>query len=223
MLVYKVTNLINDKVYIGYTTRTLAERIRGHVYKSRYKKGKHYHYIFLDAIRKYGIDNFKWEVLHTCTNIEECCNMEIYYIKTLNSITPNGYNLTEGGNGGIQSDETKIKISLSLKEYYKLNPWTNKITTEERSKYGKIAAETRKINGNMAKSGNKQSEKSKQLMSNTKNEKNKIKWLNVKTNEIVELSLTKVAEYCNLSVGVFNHLKNGRQKQTKCGWTYLGR
>jgi hypothetical protein len=32
-----------------------------------------------------------------------------------------------------------------------------------------------------------------------------------------------MAEYCNLSIGVFNHLKNGKQKQTKCGWTYIGR
>ena len=56
-------------------------------------------------------------------------------------------------------------------------------------------------------------------MSETKNNKNKIKWFNIKTNESVELSLTKMSEYTNLSIGTFSHINQGRQKQTKCGWT----
>jgi hypothetical protein len=57
-------------------------------------------------------------------------------------------------------------------------------------------------------------------MSETKNELNKVKWLNVSTGEEKYLSPTKMSEYTKLSVGVFNHLKNGRQIKTKCGWTY---
>lgn len=48
-----------------------------------------------------------------------------------------------------------------------------------------------------------------------------ITWFNVKTNESVTLSLIKMAEYTNLSTGTFKHLKQGRQKQTKCGWTFI--
>ena len=55
----------------------------------------------------------------------------------------------------------------------------------------------------------------------TKNEKNKIKWINIKSNETIELSLTKMAEYCKMTPGTFSHIKQGRSKSTKCGWTIL--
>jgi predicted GIY-YIG superfamily endonuclease len=54
-LVYKVTNSINDKIYIGITTKTIEERQKDHLKKSR--KGKSY--AFQDAIASYGIDVFK--------------------------------------------------------------------------------------------------------------------------------------------------------------------
>jgi group I intron endonuclease len=223
MIIYCAKNLVNGKMYVGYTTKPLSERIKIHLYKSRCKTNKHYFYLFPQAIRKYGIENFKWEILCECSSIKECCEMEKFYIKTINTISPNGYNLTEGGNGGIQNDETKIKISNSLKKHYELNGWRDNVSKEVRSEAAKQAWVTKRNNGYISPTGFTQSEESKNKMSESKNEKNKIKWLNIKTNEKVELSLTKMAEYCNLSIGVFNHLKNGKQKQTKCGWTYIGR
>ena len=224
MIIYCATNLVNGKRYIGYTTKTLGERIKIHLYKSRCKTNKHYFYLFPLAIRKYGIENFKWEILCECSSIEECCEMEKFYIRTINTITPNGYNLTEGGNGGIQSDETKEKISFSLKKYYSENkhPWEN-LTTEKRKEWAKKAAINKKNNGYKYPTGFTRCEESKLKMSETKNELNKTNWENVITGEKICLSPTKMAEYTNLSVGVFNHLKNGRQKQTKCGWTYIGK
>jgi hypothetical protein len=58
-------------------------------------------------------------------------------------------------------------------------------------------------------------------MSLTKNELNKIKWFNVYTLETLELSLTDMSKKTGLSIGAFNHLKQGRQLQTKCGWKLI--
>lgn len=58
-------------------------------------------YLFKKALRKYGEENFKWEVIIQCSSLTECQEKEKYYIKKYNTISPYGYNLTEGGNGGI--------------------------------------------------------------------------------------------------------------------------
>ena len=59
MIVYKITNLINGKVYIGQTVRSLEERYRGHIQRAN----KGYMGKLYPAMRKYGIDNFKPEVI----------------------------------------------------------------------------------------------------------------------------------------------------------------
>lgn len=225
MIVYLATNLINNKKYVGYTTKSLDERKKTHYYKSRSENNKHYFYLLPIAIRKHGFDNFKWEVLFETDSLEEVQKKEIYYIKLLKTITPNGYNLTEGGNGGIQSEHTKMKISKSVKEYWSLNKekhhWS-KLNTEQRSEWAQKAWETKINNGYTAKKGFTRSKESNLKHSETKNELNKKNWFNLITGEQICLSPTKMSEYTKLSVGVFNHLKNGKQKQTKCGWTYVG-
>jgi group I intron endonuclease len=225
MIVYIAKNLVNGKDYIGYTTKSLDERIKSHLYNSMNKSDKHYFYLFKQAIRKYGIDSFQWEILTECTSVDECCDLEKFYIKKLNTISPNGYNLTEGGNGGIQSEETRLKISNTVKEHWANNKenhhWFN-IDQQKRTEWAVKSWETKRNSGYTYPTGFTRSDESKIKMSQTKNEKNKTRWLNIKTNEIIFLSPTKMAEHCNLSVSVFNHLKNGRQKQTKCGWTHLG-
>lgn len=221
MIVYLATNLINGKKYVGYTTKELSERIKGHIRKSKNKRDKHYFYLFQNALRKYGPDNFAWEILHSCDNLDEVTKMEISFIKELNTISPKGYNLTEGGNGGIQSQETKDKISQSLKRHFEINGWKDNVSKETRSKAAKEAWTTKLKNGYIPRKDFKLTEDSKNKISETKNSLNKLRWLNVNTNEMVELSLTKMAKYCNLSIGTFSHLKSGRSKSTKCGWTYV--
>jgi len=221
MIVYLVTNIINNKQYVGYTTKTLEERKKTHLYKSNSKTSSHYFYLFKKALRKYGVENFKWEIIFQCNSLTECQEKEKYFIKKYNTISPNGYNLTEGGNGGIQSDETKEKISKSVKNYWENNKekhnWSN-LTSEDRAKYAKKAWKHKKASGYKPKKGYTISAEGKLNMSETKNEKNKIKWININTNEVVILSCTKMAEYTGLSVGTFNHIKNARQEKTKCGW-----
>ncbi len=90
-VIYKITNLINGKIYVGQTKRSLKKRIREHCI-SKNTNG------IEGAIKKYGIDNFKVEVIEECP-VEMLNEREIFWIKELNSKAPNGYNLTDGGEG----------------------------------------------------------------------------------------------------------------------------
>ena len=94
-LVYKVTNAIDSKTYIGVTTKTIEERKKDHLKKS--KKGKSYP--FQIAIATYGIDAFIWEQIDTAFNTDELAKKEKEYILKYNS-KEEGYNSDEGG--GIQ-------------------------------------------------------------------------------------------------------------------------
>ncbi len=109
MIIYLVTNLINQMKYVGQTTRTLKQRKSSHLSSS--KKGSTYY--LHRAIRKYGAENFKWEVIYNATSEEELNEKETYFIKEYNTNSQDGYNLTEGGRGirgWKHSELTKEKI-----------------------------------------------------------------------------------------------------------------
>jgi len=100
MIVYKTTNLINGKIYIGQTTIKNDNYIgSGTVMK--------------EAIKKYGKKIFKKEIIEVCDSIEQLNSREEYWISFYNSFVPNGYNLREGGNYSHHSEATKLKISKS--------------------------------------------------------------------------------------------------------------
>lgn len=63
MIIYKCTNIINDKIYIGKTSKTLEWRMKIHKQSSSYDDS-----LFYRAIRKYGFEKFKWEIIKTCKN-----------------------------------------------------------------------------------------------------------------------------------------------------------
>ncbi len=106
-VIYKFTNKINNKIYIG-KTQNLKKRISTHIRLSKNPKNR-----FHLAIKKYGINNFKVEVLKVCKNQIDLSEREQYYISYFKSIKK-GYNLTEGGTGGdvfsFQSPERKQEI-----------------------------------------------------------------------------------------------------------------
>lgn len=221
MIVYKATNKENGKVYIGYTSKTLEERKLEHLAKSKSKGDKHYFYLFKEAIRKYGFFCFEWEIICECNSIDECYEKEKHFIKEMNTISPDGYNLTEGGNGGVQSKETRNKISKSVKKYWSENKESNNLinaSSEQRSEWAKKSWEVKKNNGYKSPSGFKRDKSSKTKMSNTKNKKNALNWANIITGEKISLSCTKMSEYTDLSIGTFSHIKHGRMEKTKCGW-----
>lgn len=108
MIIYKATNLINNKIYIGQTVLNLQTRKKQHENSHKYKSC----YSFSKAIKKYGKDNFKWEVIDTASTIEELNEKESYYINSYKSlISENGYNLKGGGSNSFLTEEVKKKIS----------------------------------------------------------------------------------------------------------------
>jgi group I intron endonuclease len=140
MIIYKITNKINGKIYIGQTTQSLRDRKNNHVADSkRNRKGRVASKISR-AIQKYGITNFLFEEICTTNSIDELNNLECYYIGIYNSTNDKiGYNLLNGGHqNGRHSEESKIKMSISSKKVadsVKGNHWNaGRIPTPEKTK-----------------------------------------------------------------------------------------
>lgn len=112
MIIYKVTNKGNRKVYIGQTTGNLDKRMLEHICNSI----NGYKGYFLNALRKYKQENFIWEVIRICNSVKSLNVWEQYYILYYGSFGKDGYNLTNGGegtSGHIVSKKTRNKLSIS--------------------------------------------------------------------------------------------------------------
>ena len=134
MYVYKITNTINNKVYIGITQSIEKRRIQHFNCKKKHP--------LYNAIKKYGKNNFTFEVIDTSNDRKSLCELEKYYIKLYNSNDRKyGYNITSGGedNKGtsnpratLTEDEVilirklRYENSLTCSEAHKL--FSNKIS-----------------------------------------------------------------------------------------------
>ena len=111
--IYKATNTINKKVYIGFDCNW-PNRVYSHKSRSTEKNNIK----FYNSIRKYGWDNFVWEVIYQSKDGEHTLNvMEPFFIKENNSFKK-GLNSTLGGEGTLgrpTSKMTKSKIGKALK------------------------------------------------------------------------------------------------------------
>ncbi len=108
--IYKITNLKNNKVYIGQTKRHWKVRKSDHRY--RLKKGDHRNPHLQSSYNKYGPETFEFEVLEECST-SKVDERECYWIEKYNACNRLlGYNLEKGGNGNKElSDETRAKLS----------------------------------------------------------------------------------------------------------------
>lgn len=108
--VYKITNKVTGKIYIGITNQGSGARYRHHWYESRIGEPSPIH----KSMAKYGEENFTLEIIDFAETYEELKEKEKFWIKKFNSTDRNiGYNLTEGGDGTFgrtHSEETKDKI-----------------------------------------------------------------------------------------------------------------
>jgi group I intron endonuclease len=112
--VYLARNKINGKLYVGKTICKLSKRQRAHRCDGLHGKvtglGR--------AIAKYGFDNFEWSVLAESNDPAELVRLEVEFIANLQTKAPNGYNLTDGGEGVVgytPSAETRKKMSVARK------------------------------------------------------------------------------------------------------------
>lgn len=163
--IYKYTNLINGKVYIGQTKHTLEERaING----TNYKGSTH----FYNAIQKYGWDNFKPEILEDDLSLGEANQLEEYYISKYNSTNPDiGYNISPGGKNNKISDKTKKIISMKAIERYK-DKTKNPMYGKKHSKTSKSIMSEKKKGCNNPMYGRKESEETKLKRRKTCQERN---------------------------------------------------
>ena len=117
---YKITNTINNKVYIGqaishrknnnkYTPKGMEGRYKEHIKESNIKQKYHCNALN-NAFRTYGVENFTVEHLYNC-KIEDANKLETYEIQKHNSLVPNGYNINTSSNSLLPCDEMRTKIS----------------------------------------------------------------------------------------------------------------
>ena len=104
--IYKITNLINGHSYIGLSTH-IEDRWQYH--KTKYNWEREKDKLLYKAIIKYGIDNFKFEVLEECSP-EQLSDKEKYYIEKYDTYH-NGYNMTTGGEDHHGESHPKHKLS----------------------------------------------------------------------------------------------------------------
>jgi len=105
--IYKITNKINGKAYIGFTSRSVEERLQEH----RRAFGNK---ILYKAIRKYGWDNFTKEVIFESWDPKWCLNeIETFFIKIFDTYH-NGYNMTFGGEGTLGYEKVVSEKTKSI-------------------------------------------------------------------------------------------------------------
>lgn len=125
--IYVIKNKCNNKVYIGQTTQRVEERFKQHLKLLKTNSKQLIH----KAIKKYGKENFYYEVLVTnISSLEELNKLEEDFIKKYNSLTPNGYNLCLGGNQPRNSKAFSLEEEKCMVDKYKNGYSTRKIAEE---------------------------------------------------------------------------------------------
>lgn len=158
--VYRATNLVNNKVYIGFT-KNWPQRINGHNYDSRY--GNAEHKAFYKALKKYGWENFVWEAIYQSKDENHTLKvMEPYFIREYRSWVGfedcNGYNITLGGEGA-----SGYKRTIELIESHRQKMKGRKFTKEHISK--RVASFKKTMNGRGTFAGKKHTEEARKKMS----------------------------------------------------------
>lgn len=174
MVIYKITNLITNKIYIGKDESNTSY----YMGSGKYIK---------NSIKKHGIENFKKDIIEYCIDSKHLAIREIFWINELNSTNPLiGYNLTDGGNGGNtfkhktedELNAIKKKLSDVRKGKSSWNAGTKYMYTYE-DMYGKEKAEALKKHRSLTSSKRRLSEITKENMSiNRKGKRVGVKWIN---------------------------------------------
>lgn len=138
--IYKITNSVNDKSYIGFSCN---EPIQGRIKDHLSGKGNQ---LIASAILKYGRDAFEYKILEANVFDAFLPDLEMYYIAKFNTVAPSGYNLTHGGEGfGTPSEIVRRKISVANKGK-KREPFSaeHRHKLSEANKGKRLSAQTRR-------------------------------------------------------------------------------
>src|SRR5438128_1892521 len=110
MLVYVIRNTVNGKHYVGKTMQTIARRWSNHLSLARRGGKRPFH----RAIRKYGAEAFQTVMECRVESLHLLSPAEMAFVSSFNAKVPNGYNLTDGGEGSVgwkPTEETRSKMS----------------------------------------------------------------------------------------------------------------
>lgn len=196
-VIYKITNNINGKSYIGQTVRSVEVRIKEHIRKSC---------IMSRAFKKYGIENFTIEIIDSAYSEEELNKKEIYWISKFDTFK-NGYNLCEGGgqtSGYHHTEEAKKKMSNTriLK---------GDQIGENNNFYGKHHSEEQRKKWSKQRRGRKLTDEWKQKISDNSSIKKKV--INIDTKEVFN-SVREAAEFYGLKDTHISRVCKGKRKRT---------
>lgn len=213
--IYRLTNTVNGKIYIGLTNN-YKKRLREHSYASN-------DYYISRAIKSYGWESFTSEVLETTSSLSKAREREKHYISELCSNNPTiGYNLTEGGEGtlGFSPNATsRAKISKA-KTGRTLSP-SHRQAISDSNKGRTHSPKTRnligeKLKGNKNFLGHKHSSETKERLSELKS-----KTWHIVSPEGEKLEVANLRRFClnnNLSPSAMSRVMSGKKRHHK-GWT----
>ena len=205
MLIYKITNMINNKVYIGQTTKSLEQRLKTHKRDSISKNS-----YFYQAVRKYGWDNFSAEIIEdNITDIDTLNEREQYWIKYYNSFLDKtkGYNSTSGGKNYTMTREEREKRRYRV--LGNKNPMYGKPSPNK----GKKLSEEHKKKISLANKNNKRDRTSE-------NNPSSKPIINITQNQYFD-SITDACHFYNIShTAIMNHLKGKSNTCIGCKWRY---
>ncbi len=211
MIVYKITNNKNEKVYVGSTNYSLENRMIRH--KSVDKKGTKKSKLYL-AFKEIGFENFKAETIENCSTKEEMAAKEIYWIGKFNSIE-NGYNTNLiTARNSFKKDIFSMEIETGIIRKYS--------TSEEKQNLNKSKISDA-ANGNRFSHDEKfwsfenndkiWSEKKEAFENRTKGKWNAIKIKNLTTGEIFESLVAASKKY---KIRGSNDLKIACKEKKEC-------
>lgn len=174
MIIYGIINKLNSKIYVGLSVKDDINSPQSRPYQHLQGTGRSSSKLVFQAVQKYGIENFLVIILHRsdCTR-EELKELEKWYILQFNTIAPNGYNLTAGGDGftGKHMEASKKKTSISNKIAQNM-PETKK----KKSESEKIAQNKPEHKKKLSEIRNNKSDKEKEITRKKQSDSNKIAW-----------------------------------------------
>lgn len=132
--IYKIVCSVNDKTYVGYTSKGADARFQTHLLNARWKRKT----ALYDAIRCYGSEAFSVSVLLACSTHTEACEQEKRFIAELGTLLPLGYNMTEGGDGVPLTEDQRERANAKKRG----RCYPKQLVANQRRKGTKAAPET---------------------------------------------------------------------------------
>ena len=220
--VYCFTNKINSKKYVGITSN-MERRFKQH------KSARNRCPVFSNAIKKYGFENFEFKILNENLSSKDAKLIEKQLIKDFNTLVPNGYNRTEGGDTSVKHSVESIEKIKEANRLYRLNnpdPRKGKLHSEETKKLLSELA-LKRINrpcgvdhwnyGKKAKESTKEKIKAANTLGNNPFAK---KVIDLNTN-VIYSCINEAKQVYGVSHSMISMICSGKRKSSKYNFMYL--